>query len=261
MGIFDGVLLCTDLDGTLANCKCINPSDSNAIKYFTENGGKFTLSTGRVLRYLDDIFDIVSPNTYVITLNGAVIVERETQEFLKKSFLALDYAIPLKLVLTYKKYIKEFFVYYEDSDISKTYSVDEYLSCDYSIDRTKRIHKIVFSFTDEKVAAYAVKAINSQQLGHFILTRSWPTGVEMLDINSTKGDAVKLLKKKLNPKLLVCAGDFENDIPMIKEADIGYAVGNAHPSLKAVADKITVSQAEGAISHIIRDIELLVKEK
>ena len=52
----------------------------------------------------------------------------------------------------------------------------------------------------------------------------------------------------------MCVGDFENDISMIKEADIGYAVGNAADELKAVADRITVNAADGAIAKIIYEI-------
>ena len=43
---------------------------------------------------------------------------------------------------------------------------------------------------------------------------------------------------------------------MIREADIGYAVGNAIPELKFAADRITVSCSDGAISRIIEDISV-----
>ena len=54
---------------------------------------------------------------------------------------------------------------------------------------------------------------------------------------------------------LVCVGDYENDIPMIKAADIGYAVGNAVPPLKAVADRVTVDCRDHALAHIIGELE------
>ena len=41
---------------------------------------------------------------------------------------------------------------------------------------------------------------------------------------------------------------------MIRDADIGYAVENAADSLKAVADRITVSARDGAIAKIIDDL-------
>ena len=53
---------------------------------------------------------------------------------------------------------------------------------------------------------------------------------------------------------LICVGDFENDIDMVRDADIGYAVENAVDELKAVADRITVNVNDGAIAKIIEDI-------
>ena len=41
---------------------------------------------------------------------------------------------------------------------------------------------------------------------------------------------------------------------MIKVADVGYAVANASESVKAFADRITVSASEGAIAKIISEL-------
>ena len=62
----------------------------------------------------------------------------------------------------------------------------------------------------------------------------------------------QLLKNKV--KTVIAAGDNENDLTMLREADIGYAVENAIPQLKAAADRITVSCDRGAIARIIEDI-------
>ncbi len=259
MGIFDGVLLCTDLDGTLANGKEINRADADAVKYFKQNGGYFTISTGRVFNYLTDILQIVTPNTYTITLNGAVIIDPKTAKIFKKGFLNRKYLDVVESIASYKKDIHEFYVYYEDCQENVKFTFDNYDTWLDTINNSKKVHKIVFSFTDPDAAIEAMNSINKVYSDIFLCARSWPTGLEILDIESTKGQAVKLLKAELRAKLLVCAGDFENDIPMIKAADIGYAVGNAHPSLKAVADRVTVPQSDGAISHIIKDLEILLR--
>ena len=54
---------------------------------------------------------------------------------------------------------------------------------------------------------------------------------------------------------VVGIGDWENDLSMIEEADIGYAVANACEELKAAADRITVSVNENAIAKIIDDLD------
>ena len=52
---------------------------------------------------------------------------------------------------------------------------------------------------------------------------------------------------------IIAIGDNINDIPMIKEAGLGVAVGNAVPELKQVADLVTVRNTENAIARIIAD--------
>lgn len=261
MGIFDGVLICTDLDGTLANGKDINQEDIEAINYFMNNGGLFTLCTGRVIHYLSDIFELVKPNTYVISLNGSTISDLNGENVLQKSFLQSDYTSLFDTVIKYSDYINDFFVYYENCTESTKYSPKGYQKSNEKIDTDKRIHKIVFSFNNETVAEKAEKEANDLKSTATCCTRSWPTGVELLNSSSTKGAAVRILKQTLGARLLICAGDYENDISMLEEADIGYAVGNAHKKVKDAADKITVSQSECAIAHIIEDIELFLTNR
>ena len=55
-------------------------------------------------------------------------------------------------------------------------------------------------------------------------------------------------------KNTIAVGDYNNDIAMVKAAGVGYAVANAVDELKAVADKITVSNNEHAIARIIKEI-------
>ena len=78
--------------------------------------------------------------------------------------------------------------------------------------------------------------------------------IEILDKRLTKAGAALFLKEYTGAHTLICVGDFENDIDMIKSADIGYAVENAAPAVKLVADRITCSAKDGAIAKIIEEI-------
>ena len=43
MGIFEGILICTDLDGTLLNsAHRVSEENLKAIRHFEQEGGKFT---------------------------------------------------------------------------------------------------------------------------------------------------------------------------------------------------------------------------
>ena len=96
----------------------------------------------------------------------------------------------------------------------------------------------------------------TERFGHrFSYDRSWPVGLEMHHKDSGKGECVKILRQMF-PQIhtIITAGDYENDLTMLREADIGCAVENAIPAVKEAADRIIVHCDEHAIAHIIHDL-------
>lgn len=72
MGRFDGVLICTDLDGTLLkNDKTISCENIEAIEYFKREGGYFTFVTGRMPFFVSYVLDTIKPNAPFGCVNGA----------------------------------------------------------------------------------------------------------------------------------------------------------------------------------------------
>ena len=93
------------------------------------------------------------------------------------------------------------------------------------------------------------------ELGDYVLTRSWETGIELIHGLSTKGKGANRVKEKTGCHLLVAVGNYENDIDMFRSADVAYAVENSCPEAKAAATYITVDAEDGAIAAVIKDIE------
>ena len=69
----------------------------------------------------------------------------------------------------------------------------------------------------------------------------------------SKGNAIKSLLDKYNIKEeeLVCIGDNENDISMIKLAGLGIAMGNAISEVKNIADYITDTNKRDGVAKAI----------
>ena len=60
---FEGILFCTDLDGTLYDDnKNVSRKNLEAIEYFKSEGGTFTFITGRVPKTSKSICEIIKPN-------------------------------------------------------------------------------------------------------------------------------------------------------------------------------------------------------
>ena len=71
MGKFDGILICTDLDGTvLKNDKSISKETLDAIEYFKSEGGRFTVVTGRMPYTSNKICEILKPNAPIGCVKG-----------------------------------------------------------------------------------------------------------------------------------------------------------------------------------------------
>ena len=85
MGKFDGILICTDLDGTLLrNDKSVSEENKKAIEYFKSEGGIFTFVTGRMPYYSKEAFEKANPNIFLSSLIVLIEVSSITLSFRKK---------------------------------------------------------------------------------------------------------------------------------------------------------------------------------
>ena len=83
MGKFDGILICTDLDGTLfADDKSVSRENREAIEYFKREGGRFTFITGRMPYYASRIYRLVQPNAPFGCANGGGLYDGETGKYI-----------------------------------------------------------------------------------------------------------------------------------------------------------------------------------
>ena len=91
MGKFDGILICTDLDGTLyRNDKTISHENREAIDYFKREGGYFTFITGRMPYYSTDAYNYVQPNAPFGCVNGGGVYDGESDRYIWSLEISAD---------------------------------------------------------------------------------------------------------------------------------------------------------------------------
>lgn len=248
MGKFDGFLICTDLDGTFAEGTNICGENAKYVKYFQENGGLFTVITGRGPEHLKNFQDFV-PNCPVITHQGGVVYDLAEDKVIHKAPISDSVRDVIVYVLGL-----------EDADLraitlnglSKTIVV----ATQDDIDDAEYFKAVFATHTPE--AARKIRQVLGEKFGaQYNIFMGWPLGVECLAKGTDKGTAVKKLKEILGDRVqtVICVGDSESDSYMFKHADVGYAVENASQEAKDAADRVTVHFREGAIAQIIKDIE------
>lgn len=84
-----------------------------------------------------------------------------------------------------------------------------------------------------------------------IVDTGFAVHIKTTEVNKGTGLAQVAALMKTDPKDFAAIGDSANDIEMLKVAGLGFAVANAHPDLKDVADHVTSdSYGKGAIEAL-----------
>lgn len=250
---FKGYLICTDIDGTLVNSKGeLSENNLKAIRAFQQGGGLFTVSTGRMPEYVLN-FPFV-PNAPVISVNGTVIFDLPSGMVIREFPLDCFYEDVIEYINSnYSNVIKNYEVYTSGASVCIE---DQPVSAIIELYKEIKVYKFLFRFHNSENAVKMNRSLDEKFGERFLFDRSWPLGVEMHITGSGKGNCVKLLKEEYCSGIhtAIAIGDYENDITMIKFADIGYATDNAPESVKKHADKIAPSNDDDAISYVIKSL-------
>ncbi len=251
---YDGILICSDFDGTLVDeSKVISNETREAIKMFQANGGRFTMATGRSPSFIAEVMADVMPNAPMIALNGSVLYDHDNNKEL------MNVIMQCNTDLLYSIYSSPqcigcniYDTEYKMTDLKKANGD----GLEQLIAGTKEnILKIVFIFEDTNTPRALCETLKAENGDDFYFCRSWAYSIEALDKSATKGNMLKQLKTIMpDIKTTIGVGDFENDIPLLVDADIGIAVANAIPEVIAAADQVTVSCDKDAIAKIIYEL-------
>ena len=281
---FDGILLCTDFDGTIATNANISPENMAAVKYFTDNGGKFTIISGRKQIFFTRPSDLPKLTAPAVCLNGAMILDGNTpiceilmepkdirtainffvnNTILRRLLIYNDLRVT-KISRTGQGYAYSFI---DENDVTSEEIPINGISAEIidskvvtgipEIDAalSDGIYKAVTTsgakYCSEEDMVRIENEVIKESRGETFICRSWPRGIEFLNKNATKGRAVRFLQKYTGSYLSIAIGNYENDTPMIRDADVGVAVGDSSPDALAAADIITVNCDEHAVADLI----------
>ena len=269
MGKFDGVLFFADYDDTLYNsAHTVSPENRAAVRYFIENGGYFSIATGRAHRTFTPQIEQEGLlfNAPVVLSNGAAIYDYASDRYL------LDSALPKGAPAVLAQLCGEFpalgFEAYHGEDI--------YV---HNPNRVTREHLAKVGGTQipapiGEMPTPWTKVILQQDEPYLKEVRArllalWGDGCEAIFSNryllevTAKGCDKGTMAAKVADLLyigrehLYCMGDNENDIPMLALSAIPFAPANCSQPVKDWGARILGYCDDHAVAQAIEILDKL----
>ena len=268
MGIFSGCLLAADADETLVSNGVVPQRNNEKIKFFVENGGVFSLATGRIPCAARCIAEQLYTLDTSVFGNGCIAYNLDTKEALFEYILEKE---DLNAAVKSKEIFKDVGIqcfYREDTYVlNRTFRTDEHTSYEkiswipletdglYS----KKFNKMLYHCESFEQAEELKKFLlpftkNSDFLNSsFVINGVRRHMLEQVPKGCSKSAGVLKLAELLNIKkgCIYAIGDYFNDLDMLKAADISAATFGAPDEIKAAADITVCSVEDGAVADFI----------
>ena len=262
--IFDGILLVSDMDGTLLNSKSeISRENQAALEYFVAHGGLFTVATGRMEGSLRRFLPYLPINAPSIFYNGAVIYDLAKEEILwEVSLPEAVRAIVPEACSAFPGLGMEIFHYSEVHFPYQNSETEKHCRREGFLPRLTPLEQVPFPWikiilVDEPGKLPAVESYLTKRQDLFHMVYSEPQFLELLPKEASKGHALQKLLRIMGRRDLkvVALGDNLNDLEMIEAADLGIAVANAHPRLKKAARYRYGHHDDHAVAQVVDHLE------
>lgn len=278
--MFSDILLTVDYDRTLtAPDSTIPQRNIEAIRYFMDNGGAFTVNTGRSLPMAQAFIRKVPVNAPLLLYTGAVAydVQQERIAFLHEIQMDLWKTVG-ELMELFPDLTVEVQALDKHYDFAPNPAWDAFSAnnCAYATAqwgqdlgpflkfslygqiRDITVDHLFHGSPEEISRMDRAEALLNQVYGDKVAVfRAGPRIIDVQAKGISKCRAARELKQHLGRKILVCVGDAENDVVMLEGADHAYVPGDA--ILKDRFENVCPC-AEGSVADVIyRKIPELLK--
>ncbi len=252
MGRYTGLLLCSDFDGTLAHEGRVSAANADAIRRFQEGGGRFTLATGRYPSILGEVKGIFSCNAPLIAMNGAILYDADRDKLLYEGRMERPYLETLRRISRRcDDGILEYVFCPADAWRGEHVQPDDWRRIEELLLRP--LHKILV-YVKESQSDTIKRTVEELSGAGYAISRSWIDNVEIQEDHYDKGKTARRLASLLGADQLICVGDYENDAPMLREADLAIAMGSAPDSVKALAHRVTAAAEDDGFARFLETL-------
>jgi len=263
-------LIAIDVDGTLIDSRTrINPEVAASVKVAIEDGAMVALATGRMISAAKQYIDELGIDKPVVALNGSFVgwpgEEREpiysepiSKESAQKLIeLSWDAGVTLISVCCERAFARNITEITSPALASWIVNISPFEKFNsYNGGMPSAI--LVAGGKDEVTSLHdMIKSLKLSDIDKYFFPSIRYFPMHYLEIRAkgtNKGRGLEMLAKHLGVTHdeILAIGDYLNDLPMAKVANIFAVPSNAHPEALAIADYISpLTNDEGAVAEIL----------
>lgn len=254
----------SDMDGTLLNSKGeVHPIFFELHEKLKQRDILFCAASGRQYDSIIKKLSSIQNDIYVIAENGSN-VQHQNQKLLQNT---IDVSVAISAIEILRKIEDTYIVlctengaYIETTNESFVQLFKEYYNNYHIVDS---LDEVVSKVGIYKIASYHgtsseayifpfVKELEKEAL----LKVSGQHWLDISDNQSNKGNALQFLQKELNisKNETIVIGDYLNDLELFEQASVGFAVKNAHPKIKEIAQYETESNDNLGVERVLKAV-------
>ncbi|MCB7514859.1 HAD-IIB family hydrolase [bacterium 210917-SL.2.15] len=278
MGKFSGLLLASDFDDTLVPTSAlraqglsvhgVSPENCAALTYFTENGGRFTISTGRSAATFAPYAAQLPLNVPAVVSGGGALYDYSTGRYCILTHLPSCAAADLAtLAKRFPDAALE--LYHEDETVWVLHPnpwSEEHRRTTHSrmcpvtsLDQVALpLHKALFEAPPEQLQALC-SALRATALGQ--ACEAVFASPHMLELTARGADKGAMLLHLmdwfgLRASGLCAVGDHQNDLPMLRAARYAFAPENAVAEIRSLPGICLVCAAQDhALQAVVANLD------
>lgn len=261
-------LIGCDVDGTLLNDEeTLSPRTRAAVHAAVAGGAHFVLATGRPPRWIRPVVEALGFAPMAVCANGAVIYDPEHDRVLSVQTLSVETLATLadiarRVIPGVGLAVERIGERAHDTATPQFISSPGYEHAWLNPDNTEVSFDDLLSAPAIKLLIRKAGALSADMAaamaGHIgdvgDLTYSTNNGLlEILPRGISKATGLREVAEPLGiaEAQVVAFGDMPNDVPMLRQAGLGVAMGNAHPEAVAAADEVTAPNSADGVAQVL----------
>jgi Cof subfamily protein (haloacid dehalogenase superfamily) len=261
-------MIATDVDGTLLDDdERVSPRTRAAVRAAVDAGVQFVLATGRPPRWVAPVVDGLGFAPMAVCANGAVIYDPSADRIVTARTLSPDTLqelaeIATRLIPGAGLAVERVGRSAHDAATPQFVSSPGYEHAWLNPDNTEVSVEDLLSMPAVKLlvrrsgarSGDMADALTPHIGGVGDITFSTNNGlIEVVPLGISKATGVAELARPLGlaAEDVVTFGDMPNDVPMLRWAGHGVAMGNAHPDAAAAADEITTTNSDDGVARVL----------